>query len=161
MSVWLIKYIPKPLCFFRRVAWENIFPQITIPLYKRTHPRTAPLSPFSFQVINFKLPNDPEALQLPGLRFSSESGKRTERINLQPVSKPWNNNTPVRLVRKKFPSLTLWGGEKIQPLQSDYLLCRGKIGQDQGPLHFGFRGWLNRVPEECLLGEDIPGREDI
>ena len=136
-------------------------PQITIPLYKRTHPRTASLSPFSFQVINFKLLSDPEALQIPGLQFSSESGKRVERINLQPVSKPWNNNIPVNLVRKKFHSLILWGGEKIQPLKLDYLLCWCKMGQDQGRLHFGFSRWLNGMPEGCLLGEDTLGQGKI
>lgn len=64
---------------------------------------TASSSPFSFQVIGFKLPSDPEALQISGLQISSESGKGVEeRINSPPVSKPRNNNTPVNLIREKF-----------------------------------------------------------
>lgn len=63
--------------FFQTSFLREHHPQITMPLYKRTHPRTASLSPFSFQAISFKLPNDPEALQIPGLQFSSEAGKKS------------------------------------------------------------------------------------
>lgn len=166
MSVWLIKSLIEVHSgnhcdLFQASCMREHHPRITMPLYKRTQPRTASLSPFSFQVINFKLPSDPEALQIPGLQFSSESGKRIEKINLPPVSEPWNHNIPVNLVRKKFHSLILWGGEEMQPLKLDSLLCWCKMGQDQGQLHFGFSGRLNRVPKGCLLGEETLGREDV
>ena len=127
-------------CFSQKSCMKEYCPPITIPLCKMTHPRTASSSPFSFQVISFKLPSDPEALQISGLQISSESGKRVEeRINPPPVSKPWNNNTPVNLIREKFHGKE----RRCSPLEWNYQLCWSKMGPDQGWLRFGFSSWLS------------------